>query len=203
MGSHSAYGRFSQFYERHFRFAQVFMEAAMRGSGCSVSMTAEPRYVPDFRFSFFVGGAATDFGTYGVVGGGFDVGVPLIRSREVEFIAGLRAMYMFAPDDYRDAVLVGARTGLRFQTNPANVGVVGEVFSGGGVSFRPGNEGSIGPSSPAFFGEVGAGLRVSTPMLGAGVRLDAGVEAALGTEFRDEPDALRWARVGASLGIGF
>ena len=58
MNDQNGYGRFVQFHERHFRFAQAFMEAVFSGQGCTVSLKSEKPIQLDFRLDIGVGGGA-------------------------------------------------------------------------------------------------------------------------------------------------
>lgn len=214
MGEHHAAGRFALFHERHFRFAQVFMEAVLRDQDCTVEMEAEPRWTPDFRISGFIGGVGTNVGAMGAFGGGIDMSLWSTRERELELFVGAHALYLTGSQEYRGLFLLGARLGLRAQTSPGRIGVVGEVFGEAGGSFPLGSQYGrepLGPESPAPYVAGGAGLRLRSSMLGSGVRLDVGAELLIGTELRrDELPALMadqaarsWFGAGLNLGLAF
>jgi hypothetical protein len=212
MGSDSKYGRFSLFHERHFRFAQVFLEAIFKSEGCSVRLDAEPKSIPDFRIQFDFGYVPPVLGgSYLTLGGGIGMGLPLDRQRHWETILGLQGQYFTGssyPQSYRDAFLIGARAGLEARTSPGSVAATFDLYAGGGALHQFEKEGSLRgtaglPAKTSGYGEVGLGIGVTSGMLGSGVAMHAGVEASLGSELSRDQDAMRWLRLGFNLGASF
>ncbi len=204
MGDHYDYGRFALFQERHFRFAQVFLEAAF--PGCRVTLSAVPRVVPDFRVDLVVGGVSTP-GHGGVAAGvGFNVGIPLERRRLLELRPGFQALYLGVPLGYRDAFLFGASLGLEGRTSVGGLGATFTGFGSAGAYHQLGNPGVPGYSPPtpertSGYAEAGGGVGVAGWTNGA--NLHARVEAAVGTELTRDPAALHWLRVGVAVGASF
>jgi Domain of unknown function (DUF4157) len=212
MSSHHSYGRFAMFNERHFRFAQVFLESVLEGSGCNSHMAAESHVVPDVRIGGLIGGAGTSLGGAMAVGGGVDLGIPLTRARELELTLGAHATYLMTPWEFRDALLLGGRLGLLLQMTPSTgVSVGGELFGEAGASLRWGGRADA-PLSATPYVEGGAAFEVGTPIM-SGTQLMFRVEGALGRELPDEAhaamtdivgadrEALEWVRVGFALGL--
>lgn len=189
MGRHRAAGRFAVFHERHFRFASVFVEAALAGSGCGAELVASRGLPIEWRPTAFVGGFDSTRGGGLGIGGGVDWAIPLTRGRRLNLAPGLHALWLDAPSEYRDALLFGARLGLTVQSNPAHFGLSAGVFGGAGVSVIP---------SPARFGEVGGRIGIFSGMKG-GRRFNLEIEGALGREYRNDEPSLHYKR----LGLGF
>lgn len=194
MGSHRTYGRLSAFHERHFRFAQVFVQAAL-GGGCTVDLKRARGLPAEARFSLGVGGFGGSLG--GVMTGGLtidagiDAALPLDTSRRFNLEAGLRALYLNAPLEHRDALLLGARLGLSAQTHPGkgSLGAKIGVFAGvGGIAWPD--------KSP--YGEVGGRIGLFGKMT-QGRRIGLELDAALGQAFNDDKDKLHYARIGLTF----
>lgn len=203
MGSEGEYGGFSLFHQRHFRFAQVFLEAAF--PGCTVTLEEVPRLIPDFRISFDMGYARISGGNALTFGGGFDVGLPLTRLRQLELLLGARGRYLLeTAGQYRSAFMVGVQTGIEARTSPGDVAATFSLFGGGGAYHQFGSSSSRFPAVPertSPYVEGGGSVGVSSGMLGSGVSLSLRLEAAAGTEITNDPDAMRWFRTGLRGGI--
>jgi hypothetical protein len=203
MGSEGEYGGFSLFHQRHFRFAQVFLEAAF--PGCTVTLEEVPRLIPDFRISLDMGYARISGGNALTFGGGFDVGLPLTRLRQLELLLGARGRYLLeTAGQYRSAFMVGVQTGIEARTSPGDVAATFSLFGGGGAYHQFGSSSSRFPAVPertSPYVEGGGSIGVSSGMLGSGVSLSLRLEAAAGTEITNDPDAMRWFRTGLRGGI--
>jgi hypothetical protein len=208
MTDQDSYGRFMLFHERHFRFAQVFLEAVMRGQGCTVSLEQTRSAPTEFRLDVGIGAAGTNRGSlmYGSLFVG--AGIPLERRRRLIGLIGAygQALTSAGSQDQR-AFMGGLRVGLQAQTTPANLGLSGSVFASGGGLYAPGSNPptytGLAPTTERFspFGEVGANLNFNVPMFSAGWQVRVGAEGALGREFSSDPNALHWWRAGFVIGV--
>jgi hypothetical protein len=198
----SQYGRFSLFNERHFRFAQVFLEAVYRGQGCTVSLEALRGSPADFRVDIGEGGASTNLGGGLSVTAFIGAGIPLERQRRLSFLLGGQGQLLKPAD--RTALLIGVRAGFEAQTSPGRFGLTANIFAAGGAFHQLESSPSLGQPGAAArtspYGEVGVGIGVHTN-LESGWLLRAGVEAAKGQEFSNDPNAMRWVRYGITLGL--
>jgi hypothetical protein len=200
------------FHERHFRFAMVFLEAALRQQGCSASLNAVSRWTPSFRLSLMIGGAETDSGSALAAGFGVDMSLWSTREHHFETFLGARAGVLVLPSAYRSLFMIGGRLGIRAQTNPVDHGVVGELFGEAGASVPFGGvSGAPGPEGVAPYVGGGVGLRYRAP-LGGGARFTIGAEVLAGTELRDDDvsalftndaQARYWLMYGLNLGVTF
>src|SRR5262249_32819039 len=131
----SSYGRFGLYHERHFRFAQVFLEAIYRGQGCTVSLEAVRSPPSDFRVDLAAGGASTNVGGATSLPGSIGFGIPLERQRRLSLLLGGQGQLLsgLAPND-RTALMIGVRAGLEAQTSPGKFGLTANVFASGGAS---------------------------------------------------------------------
>ena len=201
MGQETAYGRFSMYHERHFRFAQVFLEAVFQGQGCTVRLEPVRSPPPDFHLDFSLGGAGTTAGSRLALTADASVGLPLERQRRLNLLLGAHFGLLSGLDfNSQSAFMFGARAGLEGRTSPGRLGVTGDVFASGGYLH------ATDPSAPdrnSGYGEIGAGLRLHSGLLGSGIDLHTGAEAAVGAEFSDDPHALRWYRLGWTAGATF
>jgi hypothetical protein len=201
------YGRFMLFHERHFRFAQVFLEAVLQGQGCTVSLEPVSSSPSEFRLDVGVGYASTNRGglLYGSLFAG--AGVPLERRRRLLFLFGAQGQ-AFSDLGIQDqsAFLAGLHLGIEAQTTPANFGVNAGISATGGGLYAPASAppsySTLTPSAARFspYGEVGASLSVHRP-LSSGLQFRIGAEAAAGREFSSDPHALNWWRLGLVIGI--
>jgi hypothetical protein len=213
MGSHHAYGRFALFHERHFAHVPAFLQSIYPGCQARLVEVSRPA-LPDFRFS--IGGGYASLG--GVHGGyadlGLEMGIPLDRLREWEFVVGPHGRFIGnAGPTEQQAFLVGARMGLERRVNPAvggfRIGAFGEAGAGAFRRESPSGSYEPEPYTAAPYGELG---------LGAGYRFgpgsttfDVNLEAATGTTFTDLPEAgtglsgdrLQWLRIGLTVGGEF
>jgi hypothetical protein len=205
MGSDSQYGRFSLFHQRHFRFAQVFLESAF--PGCTITLEEVSRPMPDFRLSFDLGYARISGGNAFTTGIGFDVGLPLTRLREAELLLGVRGRYFLEmAGQNRTALLAGVQVGLEGRTSPGGVAATFGLLSGGGLYHQFASRRYGLPPVPertSAFLEGGGSIGITTGMIGGGRSLSARLEAAGGGELLDSPDAMRWFRLGLRLGGEF
>jgi len=188
MGSHHTYGRLAVFHERHFRFAQVFVEAVMANAACGVSLSSVRGPPLERRLTLGTGNFDSDRGGRQYLQLGADLARPFDASRRFNLEGGLRAQLLIAPPDQRDAVLLGARLGLSAQTHPANWSLNANVFAGGGISVLP---------SRALYGEVGGKIGFGSSMSDSR-RIGFELEAALGRIFADDPEGLHYSRVGVN-----
>src|SRR5207302_3096118 len=200
------YGRFSQFHDRHFRFAQVFLEAAF--PGCTTALNAVPRLVPDVRVEGLFGGASVSGGGAATFGGAVSVGLPLLRLRQLELRLGAQGIYLRTiPPLYRDALLLGATIGLEGRTSPASLAPTFGVFGSAGAYRQFGVEGTSyrapTPARTSGYAEAGGSIGITSGMFSGGVSLGARAEAAAGSEITRDPDAMRWFRIGVGLGGTF
>ena len=204
MGSHSAYGRFAQFHERHFRFAQAFLEAVYAGQGCQVSLRQERDPPADVRLDFGVGGVAGSGGEFLSLSAMVGFGIPLERQRRAMLEMGLLGQWFTLGSRERDAYLLGLRAGVELRMSPTGFGVGGTLFGSAGVLHRPEETRGLTtlPARTSGYGEGGLRFGLHTPM-SEGFNLRVGVEAALGTEITGDPAALRWFRAGFTIGGSF
>ena len=209
MGSDSDFRRFALYHERHFRFAQVFLEAVYRGQGCTVTLEAVRSPPVDFRIDLGLGYASASTGTYLSATGFLGVGVPLERQRRLTLLVGAQGQLLenlAIPD--RRAFLLGARLGLEGQTTPGSFGLSGNISASGGVLHQPestpppfyGVPPIAGRTSP--YGELSAGIGIQSGLT-SGVNFRFGVEAAAGRELSNDPNAMRWLRFGFNVGAAF
>jgi hypothetical protein len=207
MKSRRDYGRFTMFHERHFRFAQVFLEAVFRGQGCSVSLDRAASSPWEFRTDFGVGGTSA-FGGVPYASLFLGAGIPLVPRRHLMFLFGAQgqAFSDLGVTD-RNAFMGGLRLGLEARTSPANFGVTANVFASGGGLYQPASSPpsytglSPTPSRTSPYGEVGGGLGLQFGMANGGLLFRGGLEAAAGREFSNDPNALSWWRLGVTIGI--
>jgi len=199
------YGRFSLFNERHFRFAQVFLEAVYRGQGCTVSLETVRGSPADFRADVGGGGASTNLGSALSATAFIGAGIPLERQRRLSLLLGGQGQLLIglAPNN-RTALMIGLRAGLEAQTSPGKFGLTANIFASGGASHQFASPPSFGqPGADArtsLYGEVGAGVGIHSN-LESGRLIRFGVEAAKGQEFSNDPNAMRWLRYGITLGF--
>src|SRR5262249_5159024 len=99
MGERHDFGRFALYQERHFRFAQVFLEAVYRGQGCTVNLE-ELRGPPvDFRVDLGFGGASGNVGGSALSATAFvGLGIPLERQRRLSLLLGGQAELLSGVD---------------------------------------------------------------------------------------------------------
>ncbi|WP_437896339.1 eCIS core domain-containing protein [Sorangium sp. So ce124] len=206
LGDRHSYGRFAQYNERHFRFAQLFLEAAF--PGCSVALNGITRRSPDYRLDFLAGGMLFPGGSAIALGGAFTVGLPLTRQRQLELRLGAQGIYLstLAPL-YREALLLGATAALEWRTSPANFAATFGLFGTGGVYHQFRDE-TTDPRAPvpartSPYAEGGLSIGLTSGMLPSMPNIDLQVEGALGHEIRDDPAAMRWFRFGAALNFTF
>ncbi|MBL8894649.1 MAG: DUF4157 domain-containing protein, partial [Rhizobiales bacterium] len=208
MDNQDEYGRFALFHERHFRFAQAFLEAVLQGQGCSVSLESVASSPWEFRLELGLGRVSTDAGgsAYGSLFVG--AGIPLERRRRLNFLFGAQgqAFYNLGLKDQK-AFMAGLRVGIEAQTSPAKVGVAANLFASGGGFYQAASNPwsftglSPTPSRSSLYGEVGGSLSVNSGMLTNGWALRAGIEGAVGREFSNDPNASNWWRLGLTVGI--
>ncbi len=210
MAEADLFGRWSLLHERHFAFVPTFLNSILPGD-CSASLEELRGPVTlDFRLRASGGFASYEGGNGTYVELGFDLGIPIDRLREWEFLIGLRGRTLGRFEgDVRAAWLAGLRVGSE------------HTFSGSADSFRVGAFGEVGYGSfqtddptalfgdrtgGSAYGEVGgsAGFRFSP---GAGLFPYLGVEAAYGSTFNsegidmDDPDHADWFRAGVTVGL--
>ncbi len=203
-----SYGRFMMFHERHFRFAQVFLEAVLRGQGCSVGLEPVSSSPWEFRLDTSFGSVSSNRGglAYGSLFLG--AGIPLNRRRRLSLLLGAQGE-AFGPTlgvQDQTALMAGLRLGLEAQTTPARFGLNANVFATGGGLYAPASRpdplSGLTAAGSRFspYGEAGASLSLHFPMASS-FQLRVGGEAALGREFSSDPHALNWWRLGFVIGI--
>jgi hypothetical protein len=207
MNDQDAYGRFMLFHERHFRFAQAFLEAVLQGQGCTVSLEPVSSPPSEFRLDVGLGSAYTNRGSllYGSLFVG--AGIPLERRRRLMFLFGAQGQALSSLD-YRDqnAFMAGLHLGIEAQTTPANFGLNANLSATAGGLYAPASTpasySDLTPSAARFspYGEVGGGLSLHAP-LSSSFQFRIGAEAAVGREFSSDPHALNWWRLGLVIGI--
>ncbi|MBU3078998.1 eCIS core domain-containing protein [Sphingomonas quercus] len=209
MNNQDGYGRFVQFHERHFRFAQAFLEAVFQGQGCKVSLKNEQPIRPDFRLDLSLGGGVPLGGGPGFLSTGLFVGlgVPLERERRFMFEIGAQGRALISTDStVRNALMAGVRLGIEARSNPGDgAGVSAQLFGSAGGLYRPALSG-LGTSLPARgggYGEAGFGIGVHDGIGRSGGNLHLRLEAAIGSEAARDEGALRWVRAGLALGGSF
>ena len=207
MDNQDAYGRFMMFHERHFRFAQVFLEAVFQGQGCSVSLDRVASSPWEFRADFGLG-QVSSFGGVPYASLFLGAGIPLVPRRHLMFLFGAQGQaFGRLGERDRNAFMGGLRLGLEGRMSPANFGVTGNVFAGAGGFYLPGTTALPGsslsptPGRTSLYGEVGGGLGLHLGTGLGGWMLRSGVEAAVGREFSNDPSASSWWRVGFTIGI--
>ena len=207
MNDQDAYRRFMLFHERHFRFAQVFLEAALQGQGCTVSLEPVSSSPSEFRLDVGLGSATTNRGSLLYSSLFVGAGIPLERRRRLMFLFGAQGQ-AFSSLDYRDqnAFMGGLHLGIEAQTTPAKFGVNAGIFATGGGLYAPASTppsySDLTPSAARFspYGEVGGSLSVHFP-LASSFQFRVGAEAAAGREFSSDPHSLNWRRLGFVIGI--
>jgi hypothetical protein len=205
MGSHSRYGPFAQFHERHFRFAEVFLDAAYHGHGCTVRLVRLRAPPADVRLQFGIG--ATFAGAEGFLSAAalIGLGIPLEPERRAMLEAGILGQLFVAAGRYRHAYLLGVRLGLEGRTALPEWGFSGTVFGSAGMLHRPeafGDEGTRLPERTSGYGEAGVGVGFHTPLVDS-VNLQIRAEVAGGAEIADDPEAMEWVRTGLTMGASF
>ena len=170
MASSHDYGRFAMFHERHYRFAQAFLEAVLQGQGCSVSFEFVSSSPWEFRLDLGLGRASTSLGGRPDYASLFiGAAIPLEPRRRLNFLFGAhgQAFYEIGGTSQR-AFMGGLRLGLEAQTSPAKWGVAANLFASGGAFHQSATSpfSTLGPlpSRTSPYGEVGGGLSVHTPM---------------------------------------
>jgi len=209
MEDSDSYGRFAMFHERHYRFAQAFLEAVLQGQGCSVSLESVARSPWEFRLDLGLGRASTSLGGRPDYASLFiGAAIPLEPRRRLNFLFGAHGQaFSEIGGTYQRAFMGGLRLGLEAQNSPAKLGVAANLFASGGAFYQAASNPlsstdlSPTPSRSSLYGEVGGGLSVHTPMFGGGWTLRAGAEAATGREFSNDPNATNWWRLGFTVGI--
>ena len=204
MENEYGYGDFTLFHERHFRFAQVFLEAVLQGQGCTVSLEPIRRAPPEFRFDLGLGFGDSNRGGIMSTSLFLGAGLPLDRRRRWMLLLGGQAQ-AFIGFRNQYAFTAGARAGLEAQTTPARFGVNAGIFGSAGGLYAPGNSGYLPNLPPASerispYGEIGANLSIHGGMADH-TQLRLGVEAAAGREFSNDTNALQWWRLGLVFGI--
>jgi hypothetical protein len=201
----TSYGRFGLYHERHFRFAQVFLEAVYRGQGCTVNLEALRSPPNDFRIDVGFSGASSNLGSALSANAFIGAGIPLERQRRLSLLLGGQAQYLtgLAPNN-RSALMMGVRAGIEAQTSPGNFGLTANVFASGGASHQFASSPAFGRpaagASTSPYGEVGVGIGIHSDLT-SGAMFRAGVEAATGRELSNDPNAMRWVRYGFTLGL--
>ncbi|MGB3243259.1 MAG: DUF4157 domain-containing protein [Sulfitobacter sp.] len=209
MGSRRRFGRFAVFHERDFRHALTFMRAAL--PDCTADLVSVGDVILDYRLMFRGGFGVLGGSASGFAGAGFDVGIPLTRSREWSLLVGAHGDFLAQLGaDNRRLVLAGMRVGLERRFDGASIS--GRVFGGvgGGLSHelgssRPGEFGEppveIAPRTGGFGqAELGAGLMLPT---GNGGAFTADLRLSGGGELSLDPRALQWFNAGLMLGAQF
>ena len=108
------YGRFAMFHERHYRFAQAFLEAVLQGQGCSVSFELVASSPWEFRLDLGFGTASNSLGGSPDYASLFvGAAIPLERRRRLNFLFGAhgQAFYEIGGTSQR-AFMGGLRLGL-------------------------------------------------------------------------------------------
>ena len=196
------------FHERHFRFAQVFVEAALADKGCSVGLDSTSGAPAEFRLDLGFGGAGGKPGGMVYSSLFIGAGIPLERQRRLMLMIGAQGQALTeARSDAQKAFTAGLRLGLEAQTTPSGTGIGGGIFGSAGASYAPAT------SPPSYYNrdptaerlspyaEGGASVFVKPGMFSGGWQFQAGVEAAIGKEFSSDPNAMSWWRVGFTIGI--
>ncbi|HEV2777784.1 MAG TPA: DUF4157 domain-containing protein [Actinophytocola sp.] len=202
-GPHRDYPRWIQLHQRHFSFVPVFLRAVMANLGqprCRPVLREVRRpVVPEFRVPLTIGYASYGGGALHA-GTGFEVGLDLNRRRDWMLFLGAHA-HLMVPMSQQMAFLAGARMGLEYRTRPVRGGAYFGGFGEFGAATEFQSFGATPPPRPlAPF--VGAGTQLgysSGPMGGA--LLNVGAEAGVG--MRVDQEALRWYRIGLSMGLSF
>jgi hypothetical protein len=206
MNDQDAYGRFMLFHERHFRFAQVFLEAVLQGQGCTVSLEPTGGSPTEFRLDVGAGSASTNRGEllYGSLFVG--AGIPVELRRRLMFLVGAQSEAFGLGYTAQRALMAWLRLGVEAQTNPARFGITADLSATAGGLYAPASNPpsylALPPSTERFspFGEVGGSLSVHSGLLSSW-QLRAGAEAAVGREFSSDPQALKWWRLGFVIGF--
>lgn len=204
-GLHFDYPRWVQLHRRHFSFVPVFLRAVMdsRGQPLCRPVLREVRrpVVPEFRISGLAGYSSYGGGS-AEIGVGFDVDLDLERKREWQAFLGLHGSLMM-PLSSRDnlAFLAGARAGLKYRSNPVRGGLYVGGFVEQGIATETSQVSATSPTrqATAFVG-VGAQAGYSFAY-SRGSAFTVGAEGGAG--IRVDREALRWYRLGLSLGLSF
>ena len=192
MGEHRLFGRLAAFQERHFRHVQLFLEGAFPGK--KVELIEVPHATPDFRL-VYGGGYAHFAGVDGFqAGAGFDIGVPLVRGRELAFYVGPHSSYLTNFD--KSALTLGIQFGLEHRsfTRWGSVAVNGGIEAGGLYAFG---------DSPARTSGYVSGTAGAEITIGVAPGAVFGLDLSAGGEPSADPDALHWFTIGGRLGFRF
>ena len=204
MNSQDDVGGNGLFHERHFRFAQVFVEAALRGQGCSVDLVRTGSPPPEFRVDATVGSTSLNNGTSPLALSLFaGISIPTSVSRRLSLSLGAQGQaFLNTNPRIQDAFMLGLRAGIHLQSNPGSFGVGGGVFGSVGGLYQPGSSSDPTVTSRSQgYGEVGANVGIHSGMVLGGTNFRLGVEGATGRELSSSPDALQWYRAGITFGL--
>lgn len=201
LNDQDAFGRFSQLHERHFSFATAFLDAIARKNhwSCRATLRRLPRSVPlDWRVGGFAG--YTTFGGGGIAyGGGFGIGLPANRRRELNYLISANAGLLLSADEgRRTAFFAGLRFGIERAWTPSGGGLALGAYGEAGVLSEWGSTQRPGATDPfvGVGGTVGYGFAPFDP---AGVTLGLDVAATL----RVDSPLETWFRAGAFAGFRF
>jgi hypothetical protein len=196
MASENRFGRFALMHERHYAFVPAFLNHVRPGCNAQLVEVARPAQV-EIRIAFgagyagFLNRGGVSSGEY--LGLGLELGLPLSRLREWEFILGVHGRMLAELEDAkRIAFLLGVRFGLEHTFTPSLGGFTAGAFGEGGRSWLSG-----GGSQDGTYLEGGGYLGYAsspTRLLGGGNRGIIRVEAARGALFSDAPAAGTGAR---------
>lgn len=200
------YGRYTQFHERHFYFAQAFLEAVLQGQNCTVRLESAQRTPWDFRLDVSGGYAATNRGGLLHASLFAGAGIPFTARRRLNFLFGVQGQ-VFSDLGIADqnALMAGLRLGLEAQTTPARFGVSANLFGSAGAFYQtastPPTYTGLSPTAARLspYAEIGGSLGIHTAMSG-GSFWRFGAEAAAGRELSNDPNALNWWRLGLVIG---
>ena len=207
--NHRAFGRWSLLHRRHFNFVKVFMEEVLSLSGysnCNVTLKELARPTQLYLKAPSIGiGYARYGGEHGFyIASGLDLGIPLNRLREWNFLLGIHGKWIAQlSGDLRSALLLGLRTGFEYRHTPSSGGLKLGGFAEVGyirTSETLSEKGGVAPYGE-FVGSLGY---ARSPPFGTIKSIQLELEAAYGTSLNlVDPEKQKWYRIGVNLGWRF
>lgn len=191
MGTH---GRLRVFHERHFRFAQVYVQSIL--PDCTVELVRVREPAIDFRLDVDMGYVRSFSGTnlFGI-GVGAGLGIPLTPDRVwlLEMMARTRGMLLWdgstatLDDENMEALLIGMSAAAEYNTDPG---------AGVGGAFRLLAEFGYIERRVAERAYAQLGLDATLSLEESAFQAEFGARLGLGSELSFSPDAAQWFSLG-------